>query len=153
MDVRSALGSLQIPVAGLGLALIVFAVGGILNVEPPPPGSDGFVGGLAVLFLYFLGWVGCLVLSVGLAIPPLNGYGLRFTRYQRGLFLLAALAAFLSAVGPFVLFGLVYSNPGAMVVAWFVVTGIAVLSLLSGLVWRGVQVWRADVDLVAAGGS
>lgn len=153
MDVRSALGSLQLPIAALGLALVVFAVGGIVTMDPPPAGSEGFVGGLAVLFLYFLAWIGFLVLSAGLAIPPLNGYGLRFTRSQRGLFLLAALAALLSAVGPFVAFGLVYSNPGAMVTAWVVVTGVGVLSLLSGLVWRGVQVWRTDVDLVASGGS
>ena len=153
MDVRSALGSLQLPVVAVGLALVVFAVGGIVSMDPPPAGSEGFVGGLAVLFLYFLAWVGFLVLSLGLAIPPLNGYGLRFTRAQRALFVLAGLAGLVSAVGPFVAFGLIYSNPGLMVTAWVATVGVGILALLTGLVWRGVQVWRGDVDFVVAGGS
>ncbi|MFC7251238.1 hypothetical protein ACFQJ5_15540 [Halomicroarcula sp. GCM10025324] len=153
MDVRSALGTLQLPVATLGLALLLVALVGIATMDPPPAGSDGFVGGLAVFFLYIVAWVGFLVLSLGLAIPPLGGYGLRFTRPQRGLFLLAGLAAFLSAVGPLVAFGLVFSNPGAMVLTWLAITAVGILSLVGGVVWRGVQVWRDDAALVVAGGS
>jgi hypothetical protein len=153
MDVRSALGSLQLPVAAVGLALVVFAVGGIVSMDPPPAGSEGFVGGLAVLFLYFLAWVGFLVLSLGLAIPPLNGYGLRFTRAQRGLFVLAGVAGLVSAVGPFVAFGLIYSNPNLLVTAWLAIVSVGILALLSGLVWRSIQVWHRDADFVVAGGS
>lgn len=147
MDLRSALGSLQLPVAGTGAFLVVVSVGQILTMPSPPPESDGFVGGLAVLFLYFLAWVGFLVLSLGLAIPPGDGYGITFTRAQRVLFLLAAVAALVSAVGPFVAFGLIYSNPSLMVSAWLAITGIALLALATGLGWRGVQAvqsWRRD---------
>ncbi|PSQ01744.1 hypothetical protein BRC92_10060 [Halobacteriales archaeon QS_4_69_31] len=143
MDLRSILGSLQLPVATVGTLLVVVAVGSVATMPSPPPESEGVVAGLAVLFMYVLAWVGFLVTSLGLAIPPGDGYGVTFTRYQRGLFVLAAVAGLLSAVGPFVAFGLVYSNPSLMTTAWLALASVAVLSLAAGLVWRGVQAVRA----------
>lgn len=147
MKVRALLGSLQVPIAAIGLLGVAAAVGGIVTLDPPPAGSEGFLSGLAILFLYFLGWMGFLVLALGLAIPPGDGYGITFNRYQRGLFVVAAVGALASAVGPFVAFGLVYSNPSLLFNSWLVITSVAVLSLVGGLVWRGVEAlraWRVD---------
>lgn len=147
MDLRALLGSLQIPVAALGGFLVIFSISLVLTMPSPPPESEGFVSGLAFIFLYFLAWVGVLVTSFGLAIPPGEGYGITFNRYQRGLFLLAGVAGVLSAVGPFAAFGLIYSNPSLMVNAWLATMGVAVIALLSGLVWRGAQtVYRRQIE-------
>lgn len=146
MNVRSLLGSLQLPIAAVGTVLVVFAVGQLVTMNPPPPGSEGFVHGLALIILYVLAWVGFVVLSMGLAIPPKDGYGIAFTRRQRGLFVTAAVAAVLSAVGPFVAFGLIYSNPTLLVSAWLAVMSVAIIALAAGLIWRGaeaINTWRA----------
>lgn len=150
MNVRALLGSLQLPVAVLGAGLVVVSIGGISTMPSPPPGSEGFAAGLALLFLYFLGWVGFLVLSFGLAIPPGDGYGIGFNRYQRGLFVLAGVAGLTSAIGPFVAFGLLFSHPSLIGIAWLVIMGVAVLALTAGLLWRGIQAlqdWRLDGSL------
>jgi len=155
MRVRALLGSLQIPVAAVGVALVLVSVGSVVTMDPPPEG-EGFVAGLALVFLYFLAWVGFLVTSFGLAIPPGDGYGVTFNRYQRGLFVIAGVAGFLSAVGPFVLFGLLYSNPSLMGTAWVATMGVAVLSLAAGLLWRGitsVRTWRTGRESPPASGS
>lgn len=155
MRIRALLGSLQIPVAAVGAALVVFSVGSVVTMDPPPEG-DGFVAGLAILFMYFLAWVGFLVTSFGLAIPPGDGYGVTFNRYQRGLFVVAGVAGVLSAVGPFVLFGLLYSNPTLMGTTWVATMGVAVLSLAAGLCWRGVETvrtWRTDREPPNTAGS
>ena len=113
----------------------------------PPPESEGFVAGLAIVFLYFLGWIGFLVLSFGLAIPPGDGYGISFNRYQRGLFAFAGTAGVLSAVGPFIAFGLLLSHPSLMGTAWVVIMSVALIALTVGLLWRGVQAvrqWRSN---------
>lgn len=136
MNVRSLLGSLQLPVAGLGAVLLVAALGSLLTLPPAPPESEGFVRGLAVLFLYFLAWSGFVVVALGLAIPPKGGYGISFNRYQRGLFVTAAVAAVGSAVGPFVLFGLFYSNAELLVYSLLGLVLVAVGSLAGGLLWR-----------------
>lgn len=151
MNVRSMLGSLQIPVAVVGAALVAFAVVGVVTMPPPPPESDGFVSGLAAIALYVMGWVGFLVASLGLAIPPGEGYGVTFTRHQRWLFVIAAVAGVGSVVGPFVAFGLFLSNPSLMVSGWIAIMGIAVLALLSGLGWRGVQAIRQHTGASANG--
>lgn len=145
MNVRAMVGSLQIPIAVVGTLLIVFSVGAIVMIPSPPPGSEGFVSGLAFIFLYFLGWIGFLALSFGLAIPPGGGYGIRFNRYQRALFVLSGLAGILSAVGPFVAFGVLLSHPSLIGTAWVAIMGVGLLALTAGLLWRGVQAvqtWR-----------
>jgi len=147
MDAKSLFGSLQLPVATVGALLVALSVGSILTMPSPPPESEGFVAGLAVLFLYFLAWVGFLVLSAGLAIPPGDGYGITFTRAQRGLFVTAAVAGLLSAVGPFVAFGLLLSRPSLMAGAWLALMGLALTALTGGLVWRGIRaVWTRRPD-------
>ena len=146
MNLRAALGSLQLPIAGIGALLVAVAIGGIATMPSPPPGSEGFVSGLAALFLYFVGWVGFLIMSTGLAIPPGEGYGITFDRRQRWLFVTAAVAGFLSAIGPFVAFGLLLSNPSLMVSAWLALMGVAIAALLLGIAWRiGQEIGRAHV--------
>lgn len=142
MNVRSILGSLQIPVAVVGAALVAVAVVGTVTMPPPPPESDGFVAGLATIALYVVGWIGVLVASLGLAIPPGEGRGITFTRRQRWLFVLAAMASIGSVVVPFVAFGLLLSNPSLMVAGWLAIMGVAVLALFAGLGWRAAQAIR-----------
>jgi len=145
MPGRSILGSLQLPIAGLGGLLLVLSLSSLVSMPAPPPGSDGFVGGLATPVLYVLAWVGFLGLSLWLSIPVGSGFGIAFTRGHRGLFLLAARAALLSAFGPFVLFGLIYSNPSLMGLAWLVCMGVAVLAFFVAVLWRitnAIQSWR-----------
>jgi hypothetical protein len=143
------LGTLQLPVAGLGTLLVAFSIGSILTTSSPAPEGEGFVSGLAILFLYFLAWIGFLILSFGLSIPPGDGFGVTFNRYQRGLFIVAAGAGLLSAVGPFVAFGLLLSDTSLMVNSLLALMGVALLSLLVGLLWRAIQAiqtWRLNDD-------
>lgn len=137
MQLRSWLGSLQLPVAGVGVALVVFAAGSIATIPEPPAGSDGFVGGLAVVFLSLIGWAGLVVAPLGLAIPPSGGYGVRFNRYQRGLFVASSAGWFLAGVIPLLGFGLLLRQPDLMVSSLLALATAATLSLVAGLCWRG----------------
>lgn len=140
MRLRSAVGALQLPVIGIGFLLLVFSIGQLLLLEPPPATGDGFVSGLAVLILYVLAWIGFVVMSIGFAIPPADGRGISFNRYQRALFITAAVSAVLSAIGPFIGFALLYSDPDLFVASWVALMGIAVIAFFGGLSWRGIQV-------------
>lgn len=144
MKTRALLGSFQLPVAGVGAVLLTGAVGTILLL--PPAEGEGFVRGLAVLFLYVLAWSGFVVLSVGLAIPPSGGYGIQFGRRQRGLFVVAAIAAVGSAIGPFVAFRLFYTDTELLVYSLLGLAGLAVIALSGGLLWRFGEVVRTRME-------
>lgn len=144
MDLRSAVGSLQVPVAVVGGLLLVGALAQLAAMPEPPPGQDDIPHGFAVLFLYAVVWIGFVVGSLGLAIPPGDGYGIRFNRYQRLLFLGAAGAAFASLLLPIVAFGWLFAttmggNVELAVLAWFGPSALAVIALVGGLGWRAAE--------------
>lgn len=144
MTVRSALGSLQLPIALGGALVLVWAVVQLATLPEPQAGSDGFPQGLAVLFLYVLAWAGFTASAVGFAIPPGAGYGIRFTVRQRRLFAVAAVSAIVSAVLPFVAFGLLFAasmegNWTVVLLAWGVPAVGAVVGYVGALGWRAGQ--------------
>jgi hypothetical protein len=150
MTLRSVLGSLQLPVAGLGVLLVVRSVVELQTLPQSPPGSDGFVEGLAVLFLFVIAWVGLVLVAVGLAIPPGDGVGVRFTRWQRRLFVAAAGLAVASVVLPLVLWSVVLASglsPSTVVLVWFGLMAAAVIALVGGVGWRAGQAAVRQFDL------
>ncbi|MFK8215424.1 hypothetical protein [Haloferax volcanii] len=147
-SVRAVLGSLQLPVAGAGVALLAFVWRTAVTMPPTPPGSDGFAHGLAGFFLLVFGVVGFVLLAGGLLIPPGPGYGVRFTRRQRWLFAYALVAPAL-AVGGFLATVVLSSALGGLGgLAGSVVSLVALtapLAVLVGVGWKGAQVAAARV--------
>ncbi|WP_430504959.1 hypothetical protein [Haloparvum sp. PAK95] len=141
--VRRVLGSLQLPVAGAGVLVCFLAAStfGSLLAETPP--GDGFLHGGALLLSYVLGVGGFALFALGLAIPPGSGFGIRFRRPQRGLFLVSAVAAVASVVLPLAAFPTALGGDVTIVlVAWGLPTAVAVLGVASGLLWRAVERFR-----------
>ncbi|PSP55167.1 hypothetical protein BRC82_06555 [Halobacteriales archaeon QS_1_67_19] len=139
MRVRSALGSLQLPIAGFGLLVSGWSIRRALALPEPPAGSDGFVSGLASLALYALALIGFVVAALGFAIPPGDGFGVRFNRWQRRLFVGAAVAALLSVFAPLIAWSAVAATGlgfGVVAWSWIALLGCAVLALGGGLAWR-----------------
>ena len=139
MSVRSRLGVLQLPLAGFGLLVVAWAVSQLLTLPPSPPDSDGFVEGLAIFFLAASGFVGFVFVALGLAIPPGDNFGIRFTRWQRRLFVGAAIAALGSVVVPLAAWPLLASTgfgPDTAFVTGVGLSAVAVLALVGGLGWR-----------------
>ena len=139
MKLRSALGSLQLPVAGLGLLVVAVSLTQLQAIPEPPPGSDGFVEGLATFFLGLLALGGFVVSSLGFAIPPGEGYGVRFGRWQRRLFVAAAVGGLASLLVPLFAWSVASATglgPGAVVLAWLGTLALAVLSFVAALGWR-----------------
>ncbi|ELZ90462.1 hypothetical protein [Haloferax sulfurifontis] len=142
-SLRAVLGSLQLPVAGSGVALLAFVWWTAVTMPPPPPGSDGFAHGLAGFFLLVFGVVGFALLASGLLIPPGPGYGVRFTRRQRWLFAYALVAPAL-AVGGFLATVVLSAALGGLAgSAVSLVALTAPLAVLVGVGWRGAQVAAA----------
>lgn len=139
MDIRAVLRSLQLPVAAVGVIVMTFAVAGVLTLPTAPSRSEVFVAGLARIALYVIGWIGFLVFTVGLAIPPGDGYGVHFTHQQRRLFILAGAAAAVSMVGPFAAYGILLSNPLVGMVLWAGTVSVAMIAVAVSVLWRGVQ--------------
>lgn len=138
MTIKSMVGSLQLPIAGLGTILCVSALTTLMSLPPSPPG-EGFVRGLALVVLFITAWAGFVIASLGLAIPPGDTVGIQFNRWQRRLFLLAGALAVLSAATPLVFWVIVGSTNfslGSAGLAWVIVMGLAILSLGSSIVWR-----------------
>ncbi|KAB1193020.1 hypothetical protein GJR96_06015 [Haloferax sp. MBLA0076] len=142
-SLRAVVGSLQLPVAGLGLTIVAFTWWGAYTLPPAPPGSDGFAHGLAGFFLLLFGLVGFVLLVVGLLIPPGPGYGIDFTRRQRWLFAYALVAPL---VGVAAFFAAVFapSNPLGIEDYSFAVlslgVGSAPLAVLVSIGWKAVHV-------------
>ena len=139
MSFRSRLGVLQLPVAGFGLLVVGMAVNQLLTLPPSPPGSDGFVEGLALFFLAVFAWGGFVVAALGFAIPPGDNFGIRFGRWQRRLFVGAAACALGSVVAPLAAWWVLASTRfGVDVVfgAWIGLSVAAVVALVGGLGWR-----------------
>ncbi|RDZ35511.1 MULTISPECIES: hypothetical protein [unclassified Haloferax] len=145
-SLRAVLGSLQLPVAGAGVALLAFVWRTAVTMPPPPPGSDGFAHGLAGFFLLVFGVAGFVLLAGGLLIPPGPGYGVRFTRRQRWLFAYALVAPAL-AVGGFLATVVASSALGGLGgLAGSAVSLVALtapLAVLVGVGWKGAQVAAA----------
>ncbi|MFC7202962.1 hypothetical protein ACFQJC_05515 [Haloferax namakaokahaiae] len=145
---RAILGSLQLPVAGVGFGLLVLTLLYANSIPPSPPQSDGFVEGLAGFFILVFGAIGFVLLVAGLLIPPGPGYGIHFTRKQRWLFAYA-LAAPLVGVGAFLASLTLSAAVGglfeAAVSVFFVALSTAPLALLAGLGWKAVQVATARI--------
>lgn len=142
MRVRALLGSLQLPVAGVGAVVFLGSVAALASL-PPSPAGEGFVRGLAVLVLFVGAWAGFVVAALGLAIPPgEDGVGVRFSRGQRLLLLAAGGLALASAVAPLAFWAVVVAiglAPGTAALAWFAVMGLAVVALLAGVGWRAAE--------------
>lgn len=139
MSFWSRLGFLQLPVAAFGLLGVAMAVNQLSTLPPSPPGSDGFVGGLAVFFLYALGFTGFVIAALGFAIPPGDHVGIRFGRWQRRLFVGAAGCALGSVIAPLAAWPLVASTRFSVDIvygAWVGLSAVAVLALIGGLGWR-----------------
>jgi len=139
MNLRSALGSLQLPVGGLGLLVVAVSLAQLHAIPEPPPGSDGFVEGLATFFLGLLALGGFVVSALGFAIPPGEGYGVRFGRWQRRLFVAAAVGGLVSLLVPLFAWSVVAATgvgPGVVVLAWLGTLALAVLSFVGTLGWR-----------------
>ena len=80
MGLRFRLGFLRLPVAGFDVLGVAMAVNRLSTLPPSPPGTDDFVEGLAIFFLYVLGFTGFAVAALGFAIPPGDDFGIRFDR-------------------------------------------------------------------------
>lgn len=139
MRTRAVLGSLQLPIAGLGGLLLVGAVAALLSMPPSPPESEGFVRGLAMLVLFVVAWAGFVIIAIGLAVPPRTGAGIRFNQWQRRLLILAAILSILSLLSPLLFWSVVATTGislGSAALTWVVVMGLAVLSLITSVGWR-----------------
>lgn len=138
VKVKSLVGLLQLPVAIIGGLLCLGAIATILTL-PPSPEDEGFVRGLAVIFLFIIAWAGFVTAALGLAIPPADGIGVQFNSWQRRLFLAAAGLAILSAISPLIFWTVVTATGlslGSIALAWLVTMGLALLSFVIGLGWR-----------------
>ncbi|WP_411964775.1 hypothetical protein [Haloferax sp. YSMS24] len=142
-SLRAILGSLQLPISGVGLVVLVLTWQTFRTLPPSPPQSDGFVEGLAAFFLLVLGLAGYVLFVGGLLIPPGPGYGIEFTRKQRWLFAYA-LAAPVAGVAIFFAGIASMYDPGDTMEFVFGVLSLAVvgapLALLTGIGWKAVQV-------------
>jgi hypothetical protein len=151
MDLRSVLGSLQLPVAVLGALVAVGSFWAITNIAPTPE-QGGLPGGLAMLSLYVVGVGGIAVCALGFAIPPGDGVGIRFERRQRYLFGLAAVGAIGSVVIPLVTLPILlgagpeYDLLWLLGVVWIAPLAVSGLSLLCALGWRGVTAASRYLD-------
>lgn len=147
MDLRSLLGSLQLPVAFAGGLAVAAAITGMAQVTPIPE-RGGLPGGLALIFLYVVAWGGVTLTALGLTIPPGDGVGIRFDRRQRALFALAAGCSVASGLLPLVVWRAFVATGGdatVIVVAWLAPAAVAVLSLVGGLGWRAAEAVAATV--------
>lgn len=143
-QLRRALGSLQLPVAGLGLSSCILFLSIFASLFGRTPEGDGFVHGGALLFSYALAVAGYALFAIGLAIPPGPGVGIRFRRGQRLLFVGAAVAAVASVVLPlFLLPTALGGNANPIFYVWVTTTSLAVLGVAGGLTWRGGE-WLAQ---------
>lgn len=142
-SLRAILGSMQLPVAGLGLVVLGATWWWFRNLPPSPPGSDGFVEGLAGIFLLVFGLAGYALFVAGLLIPPGPGYGIQFTRKQRWLF---AYALVVPVVGVVVFFSSIAMSAAVggasepLLTVFFVIVPTAPLAVVVGLGWKGGQV-------------
>lgn len=142
MDFRSALGSLQLPVAAFGALVAVGSFWQITEIMPIPD-QGGLPGGLAMLFLYGLGVAGIAVCALGFAIPPGDGFGIDFSRRHRLLFVLSAAGAIGSAVLPLLALPIAFGGGPeqdlvwVLGLAWLGPLAISLLSLAGVLCWRG----------------
>lgn len=139
MRSRGIIGSLQLPIAGLGGLLLVGALVSLLTMPPSPPESEGFVRGLAILVLFVAAWAGFVIIAIGLAIQPRTNTGIRFNQWQRRLFILAAILSVFSLLTPLIFWSVVATTGislGSATLTWVVVMTLAILSLFTGLGWR-----------------
>ncbi len=154
MNLRSVLGSLQLPVAALGALVAVGSFWQITELMPIPD-QGGLPGGLALLFLYAFGVVGIAVCALGFAIPPGDGYGIQFQRRQRLLFGLSAVGAIGSAILPLLALPVAASagpEQGLFWViglAWLGPLAVSLLSLAGALSWRGAIAAYGRVETLA----
>jgi hypothetical protein len=147
-SLRSVLGSLQLPLAGLGFVLLAAAAWVLYTLPSSQPGSDGFAEGLAAFFLLVLGAAGFVLLVGGLLIPPGPGFGIAFTQRQRWLFayaLVAPLVGVVALVVSIVTVSPVTGISSEWLLVFVVATETAPLAVLLGLGWKAAQVVRARV--------
>jgi len=138
---RRVAGSLQLPVAGVGLVVCLAAGASFASLLGNAPAEgDGFVHGAALLFAYLFAAVGYAGFATGLAIPPGPGVGVRFGRWQRRLFAVGAVGAVASLLLPLLGLPLAYrGDANLVVVLWAVPTLVALVAVPAGLVWRAVD--------------
>lgn len=135
---RRVLGSLQLPIASIGLIMWVLSSVIFASLFGKTPEGEGFIHGGALLFSYALAVAGYALFAVGLAIPPGPGFGIHFRRKQRLCFVGAAVAAVASVVLPLALLPTALGgNANPIFYAWVTTTSLAILGVAAGLAWRG----------------
>jgi len=126
---RRVLGSLQLPIAGIGLSSCLLFLAILASLFGKMPEGNGFID--VLLFGYALAVAGYVLFAVGLAIPPAPGFGIGFRRGQRLLFLSAAVAAVASVVLLLVLLPTALGD-NAILYSWLTTAGLAVLGVADG---------------------
>ena len=121
-------------VAGVGVAAATTFE--LATMPPPPPGSDGFVHGMAAIVGSVVIVLGLGLAALSVVLPALLGRDdpLGFNRYQR----LALKAAGVLVVGGFVVglaFGLLTILPFG-VLLWLAFVALAALVVAATLAWR-----------------
>ncbi|MGM0592447.1 MAG: hypothetical protein ACQETI_12640 [Halobacteriota archaeon] len=98
-----ALGVVRFVLVAAGAVLSVGTIYTLVTIPPAPPGSDGFVTGMAYLFGGIILVLSLGATGLGIALPTLVGANdpLGFNRYQRGILKVASVCfvgGFLAAV-------------------------------------------------------
>ena len=105
--------------------------------EPPPPGSDGFVHGLAAAGAILFGLQGLLVVTVGVTLAGLEAVDVTTTRQR----LVAQAGVVLATAGPpLVLVWAHLDGPGELTGAAFVSVSLGTLLVMGLCTWVFVTV-------------
>ena len=90
---QSVPAALQLGIAGLGTALILWSVLTFVRILlAMPPSESGFAEGLAILVFGLYVLLGFAVVALGLWIPQREGEGIQFSGRQRRLLAYGAVA-------------------------------------------------------------
>lgn len=142
---RYAVAAVRLALIAGGLIVAAGIVSELASMPEPPPDSDGFPQGMALLFGTVFAVVAVGAAGLGVALPALLGTDdpLGFSRHQR----LGLKAAGVLIAGGFVL-GVAIAVASAFelgVVLWLLAILVAVLLILVVLAWRLVE---AGIGLV-----
>jgi hypothetical protein len=131
-----ALAAVRVVLVGGGGLVGLGVLVGLATMPPPPPGSDGFVSGLAYIFGGAIAVFALGAAALGVALPTLLGTDdrLGFGRFQR-LALKAAGALF----GGGLLVGLAFGLATEMqfgVFVWLVAILLSIVVVVATVGWR-----------------
>lgn len=152
---------LQAVLTVLGVSVAFFGATLAASIDVPPGGGD-IPTGFAMLFSWALVAIGVATAALGLVLLDETGVGAYLARGQRrlvraggGLLLVAAVLPFLGVLLLPVLLG--YGTPGGpetddtllsvVLFVWLAITALGVLGVLSGVVWRVIDILADHLDL------